>query len=914
MKKSKIMLSMFMVLMLIITSIAPAFAINAVSTNQAVIGEDLIKVMENSDDDEKIKVYLWYKDIDQDEVDALTTRATGLTPESCAVIEEFPSAEMISSLKNGEADAQVQMEAYIERTKPARDAERQRTERYSKKHREISNEMYNQKSRNIRNALSISDNDTEFSSQFAPLIIAEMTKSEIELAANNINIEEINLFVEEEMVEESIESAITTSKVNLINPSGLETTGLGLTGENIKVGIIENSRVIFPMDGEEELSSLIENLSEEEKDTYLNTLERIEVDQTVPTTTVIKNSDDTIKGTINDYGNVAVVQGVDNPVSEHATAVTRVLHSVAPNIKLYCCNSDFSYIEAMISAGVNLINVSVGESVSEFRSDYAYIDKEKWYDYLIANHGVTIVKSAGNTGANIDDHVDIDDEGKEIQVYGPRVSSPGLAHNIITVGAYRDALAYKDNANYKPITYDTLLAGSSYKNSIGTKKGCAKPDVVMPDSFFLDDKSTGTSYSAPHLTGIIAMLLELKPSLANTPHLMKAIVMASCHRKVKQYTEGVEEKFITSSQENIGDGITERQGAGAPDAWTMVAIVCQGTYGIGELTGTETKMNIVQPPYGASNMNVSIAWLRENTVEDTTLTHVDSEDVTEGQISDINLSVYHNDALTKSSLNSFSSTEMCYFPLSTTDYNYQIRITNESVSMTKVRYAYAWSTDNMRGAQISREGIYHIKNYSNGKYITFDTSSGTPKASNKGVFTQSALSDIHQWIIEQNGSSDTIRTASGNARLYLGQNSASTSSDIPSQLNTVAENVNIVYDNEDDEDGTVRILNLTNDRILSYSGSNIVWKPYSANTVLPGTQKWCLEKVNYLKGDVNADGDISENVNDNNQEVVALQNYLSGIELSTNLNKYLADVDGDGVASIMDISRLLYIGESQYHY
>ncbi|MBR2714714.1 MAG: hypothetical protein IKB73_00715, partial [Ruminococcus sp.] len=318
MKKFKINLSVFMVLVIISISILPSFATSVVSTSQAIITDDLMARMDECSDDEKITVYLWYKDIDQNEVDALTTQATGLTREDCEVIDELPSAELLSSLESSDLDADSQMDAYLRRTEAIRDKERERTEIYAEKHREISNAKYNQKSQNIRTALSIADDDTEFSSQFAPLIIAEMTKDEIESASQNLNIDEISLYVEPEMVEQTVQSASTTVNLDKIN----SIDNLGLTGDNVKVGIIENSRMIFENDGEEELSVYIEKLRKENKVLDLNIVSRITRDQTTPTTITTDNG-----GVIDDYGNVAVIQGVPNPVSEHATCVAKTLFS-----------------------------------------------------------------------------------------------------------------------------------------------------------------------------------------------------------------------------------------------------------------------------------------------------------------------------------------------------------------------------------------------------------------------------------------------------------------------------------------------------------------------------------------------------------------------------------------------------------
>lgn len=230
--------------------------------------------------------------------------------------------------------------------------------------------------------------------------------------------------------------------------------------------------------------------------------------------------------------------------------------------------------------------------------------------------------------------------------------------------------------------------------------GCEKPDVIMPSNF----PGGGTSVASPALTAEIALMLELKPSLSLHPQEIKAIVLASCHRKVKQTDE-------QGWQETMEQGITERQGAGAPDAWTMASIISQGTYGSGILNGTETNVDIVQPCYDAQNMNISIAWIKENTAE--VIEHPErpdqnDADITLGQTSDLNLNILqNNEIISKSSLTN-SSTEMCYFPMSSTDFKYRLNIKQNS-SPTKVRYGYAWSTDNMLSSSVEQSGIYYLK-------------------------------------------------------------------------------------------------------------------------------------------------------------------------------------------------------------
>ena len=892
MKNFRIILSVVLVLVIASMSVIPAFAQNVLTENRNVLSEDLKEVMQSSSNDEKIKVYLWYKDINQNEVDTLTTKATGLTRESCEVIEEFPSLELITSFRNGDKSAKIQMEDYIERTKKSRDKEREKTEIYAQKHMEISNAKYNQKSQSLRKELSISDTDIEFSSQFAPMIIAEMTKEELEKAARNENIDEISLYIEQEPVEESISSAIQTTNIDKIISSDY----LGLTGEDVKIGIIENGRVILSTDGEEELSILIANERKNGKEVDLDTLVRFDVGQTTPITITTNTG-----GTISDYGNLAIVDGISLPKSEHATYVSKTLLSVAPNAKIYSTDHNHERIETLISAGVKLFNVSIGSSVLETSDKYAYTDEEKWYDYLVANHGITVFKSAGNNGEHPTDYTYVKDN-ETVQGYGARVTTPGMAYNVITVGAYWDALDVASPNEPNQFT-DTLFSYSSYKNAVGDKIGCEKPDVVMPSTF----NGGGTSMASPFLAGVVALMYELKPSLASSPHIVKSIVLASCHRKVTQYTEHTEENFITGEQETMAQGITERQGAGAPDAWAMASIVCQGTYGYGLFVGTDTKINIVQPPYGAENMNISVVWVRENTLDNTSNSNSGSvSDVVPATLYNLDLEVVTSVGTAKSSTLTCSSTEMCYLPLSTTDFRYQIRLTNNTSTTASVKYAYAWSTDNMRAAPISDEGVYYIKNVDNEKYITYTETNGTPQVTLSEISATSVDNSAHQWVIEGMNFIPGCTTE----KLYLARSSTAIGTSRLASLDDEEQEWYPIYN----DDGTVSYVNASFNRILSYNGDNVVWDSFSITSTPTSAQKWHLEKNNYIVADANADGAFSEAEDSPNLDARFIQRYLQGSVTPTNVQLFLSDANRDGVIDIFDATWVQAICEGSVIY
>ena len=872
MKKFKIMLSMFMVLIIISVSVTPILAENIISTEQAIISDDLVVVMENSKDDEKIKVYLWYKDINQDEVDALTTRATGLTPESCAVIEEFPSTELLYSLRDGGADAESKMDAYLERTKPARNAERERTDIYSKKHMEISNEMYNQKSHNIRNTLSISDNDVKFSSQFAPMIIAEMTKDELENASKNSNIEEINLYHEYDSIEPSTLNDggyYGRYSMNLDDVYNL----YGLTGAGVDVGLIEKNipGPVWLVEGGVTTDKL------EELEIDLDEVNVVEADGI----TIYPSKNITSSEHSHSYNSFRVMAG------SH-TGIAKDINMYATQFRSTHIATDYKNVEAMFNLDNNslldVVEVNIAYKVPEtivengetiINPEYAYSNLAKYYDHLVSYHNTTVVVAGGN----------------ELARFGDRICNPGMGYNVITVGGY-------DNNDNKNDT-DDILEDFCWKNSIDGAYGCEKPDVIMPTNF----PGGGTSVASPALTAQIALILELKPSLSLYPELIKAITLASCHRKANQ-------SEILGGQETMEQGITERQGAGIPDGWSMVNIVCQGTYGHGVFTEFNADINFVQPTYGATNMNVSVAWLRNNTHLDDVL--IDFDDIVLGQAANIDLSIYRNDEVIKTSTLSHSSTEMCYIDELTDDFNYKIKLT-QGYPPTSVRYAYAWSTDNMYAPiTINQDSINYIRNASNGKYITCDTETSTQQPILETVSSQTALNDAHSWIVKTNGNAYNISSGYGLTKLYLGQSNIVNGSSYTSQLSSIAQNINIQYNN----DGTVSFLNSTKDKILSYSGSSLLWSTYGNTPTLK--QKWYFEKVNYLCGDANMDGSLE--VGDSTEggeslpglDQIFVQNYLiNPYELSC-LQYFLTDIDKDGVISILDASMISQFANDKY--
>lgn len=819
-------------------------------------------------------VYIWYKDIDFDQVDILAKKKTGLSPEDCEVVKDFPAITTLNGLKNGDVQAEAEMEQYLERTEEARRIEREKTNTYKSGRKEIARQQYNNKSDNVKKQLSLDDNNIVFSSQYAPMIIANMTAEEVEEASKLSVVEEIGYYEETQPENPSVnldEGAKAKESMGLSKVYD----NLGLSGKNVNVGLIEiNIPGPVPTNdsGLEELEINLNDVTIAEDPNHIIS----------PSITQIAEEHS------HSYNTFRVMAGVQT--------------GIAKDIDMYATNVNFTNIETLLTYDIDIIEMNAAypicdkkydnpkdqNSISNTNPEFSYSFMDKYYDHIISQHNITTVVAGGNTGEE-DKEFDWYDESYEnkdkygnVTSYGrwaagARITSPGMGYNVITVAGY-------DNNNTGNNPDDDWLENYSWKNKFANKSGCEKPDVIMPCNF----PGRGTSVASPALTAEIALMFELKPSLSLHPQEVKAIVLASCHRKVIQTNK-------QGGQETMAQGITERQGAGAPDAWTMACIISQGTYGSGILNGTETNVDILQPSYGADNMNISITWIKENTAEVIEHPKDNYANITLGQTSNLDLDILQNNAIISSSSLANSSTEMCYFPISSTDFKYRLKIKQRS-SPRKVRYGYAWSTDNMLSSSINQNGIYYIKSASSENNMVYNSSKAS-HVSIKNISSQNNLNDNTNWIVTRSNNGYTIKTGLGNIEEYVSEDNLSGSLIVDS----IAYNIDLLPNN----DGTYCIKSVANGKILCYNSGKHMWCECNEGTDTSALRyKWYFSKINYLPGDVNTDGTI------NALDVSLLQQYLAGLTTLNNKQMYLADVNQNGSINAIDVSALqLYISQ-----
>ena len=769
------------------------------------------EIYENlTDSDSRVPVYIWLTDVDHEEVISDTEATLGYGEEDLAVIDEDFSDELAVSVSNfsetEDESVSDELAKYLKRTENERKAEKEKTDKYIEKKREKYRDKYNKKSKDFLDKAKISDEDIIFRSQYAPMIIAELTEKQIKKVAKADEVCEINYYRELKNKTQSIElsSVIENTGIDVLHD-------IGLTGAGVAVGI--NDSGIF--------------------DNYTSEIESTR-------TVIIPHIFD------EEYSG-------DDP--DHVNLVCKISfgqNGIAPGAICYISDGGyFAYeeLETMMNCGVSIVNRSIVLS----DEDFGYEDAERWFDHIAVNHNITIVQCAGN--------------GAE------KIYSPGLAYNIITVGGYDNRYSYNDVAMY---------SGSNYQNT----GYCEKPDVVAPAYFF---DTYGTSLSTPYISGVIALMLELRPSLAAYPHIIKAITIASCHKKAS----------TGNMTESITAGITDKQGAGIFEPYTAISIAGRGNYGVRAIssgtTTTDVRFN-VPFLYGATGMNVSIAWLKNNDVPENN--HGNPAIATAGDLTDLNLSVFAGNSEAGTSSLTNSSTEMVYVSSPVAGTTYTARINRVDSSTETVEVAYAWSFDEEQFQYTGDfEGVYFIKNKQSDNYLNYVSGTG---------FTQNSFESLNtqKWVVwKRSNGYYTIKPFSGNTGcLDIDAVVSGQYFSIGWDSTDTADASILLKDNgavEINKGGSQYLLSVLNNS--SSANAQVVWKRINNDSEKESGMEWYLEPICYQVGDIDMDGQIAA------ADSRTALNYSAGSTTygnMTNIKEYLTDANSDGLITAAD-SRLI---------
>lgn len=220
----------------------------------------------------------------------------------------------------------------------------------------------------------------------------------------------------------------------------------------------------------------------------------------------------------------------NNIIDDHVTDVASVLcgpNGVAPQSSIYFAAylPGVYNIENCLSWLKNIADVDVICSTISFESyscfgKYTY-DVSEYLDQYIKSSNIVFVNSLGNK-SNAD-----------------YIPSDSLSVNVISVGASEKDLQYSEDVNaegYAVDGYDELLENPSILAPGRGLYGFHTQNLSVLEPNDKDsERFIGTSFSAPIVSGIIALLMEEFPSLKWHPEAINSIISVSNKNGIVNY-------------------------------------------------------------------------------------------------------------------------------------------------------------------------------------------------------------------------------------------------------------------------------------------------------------------------------------------------------------------------------------------
>lgn len=354
-----------------------------------------------------------------------------------------------------------------------------------------------------------------------------------------------------------------------------------------------------------------------------------------------------------------------NNTTVHASQVASILVSqqidakgMVPDASLYCaqlsatipatfCSQTLESIEWLINQGCNIINMSASDKASNHGLYNAY---SKWIDHIAINHSVHFVVSSGN---------------KSGFTYPLRVPYTSMGYNCVTVGNINGS-GWVDTSRYQEV--------SSYADKPDIS--CFGENVVFPTGL---DYNSGTSFSTPMVTGVLAQLCDYKASLLALQDRAKADICASIPYTNLMYVtdtnsyhkSGAGLISSTSSRYTIARGFSKESYFSANDT--------VGTYKSYSFTLTNDTIS-----------RVCLTWLKYNKFTSTCSTTFGASPDVDAGLANLDLYVYDSNGtpVTSSILTSGNMEIIQFTPVM--NETYTVRVVLTETSTQKTYFGLAW--------------------------------------------------------------------------------------------------------------------------------------------------------------------------------------------------------------------------------